>query len=70
MSMFSTFKKFANDLVAKVDDKIQKLEVADPMLQKQKRDKLLKQSQSQKENLGVSGGSRGMMEAGTGGKSM
>lgn len=53
--MFSSLKKFANDFVAKVDDKIQKLEVADPML-KSKKDRDLKKrqlqlSQSQKENL-------------------
>lgn len=40
--MFSSLKKFANDLVAKVDDKISKIEVADPMLKSKQKKDLLK----------------------------
>lgn len=35
--MFSSLKKFATDLVNKVDDSIQRLEVADPLLERKKK---------------------------------
>jgi hypothetical protein len=48
--MFSSLKKMANDFVAKVDDKIKNLEMADPMLKsKQKKD--FKKRQELKKSL-------------------
>jgi len=34
--MFNSLKKMANDFVSKMDDQLQKLEVADPMLERKK----------------------------------
>jgi short-subunit dehydrogenase involved in D-alanine esterification of teichoic acids len=54
--MFDSLKKFANDIVKQVDDKIKKIEVADPLLKRQqekeqKRRQQMISSRSQKENM-------------------
>lgn len=51
--MFSSFKKLANDFVNKVDDAINKIQVADPLLERkntQKQLQIKKEIESQKKN--------------------